>query len=698
MILRSAIILLIGVAGFLLKSYAPTSVDLAKKEELTLQAVVKFLERVHYAPKEIDDRLSEQVYENYLKFMDPAKRYLTQDDVAQLEQFRLGIDDEINAGTFEFLNLSASLISSAIKKCEGYYNERISEEINIHDDAEIVLNADKRGYAENDEGLRDFWRKLIQYEILVKVYNKQKAMTDEDEPKSEADLIEESRADVKKNFDLWFERQNDLRRSDRFEDYLNAITVTYDPHSNYFSPKDKQDFDLSLNGSYEGIGARLQQVGELIKVTEVIAGGPAWKGKELEENDVILMVGQENEEPKDIRGWRTDDAILLIRGKKGTNVTLTVRKSDGSMADISILRDQIVMEEGKARSVLLNLEGDEDKIGLIKLPKFYFEQNGLPGCAEDVSTEIEKLSSEGAKGIILDLRNNGGGSLSEVVEMSGLFFEKGPVVQVKSRDRRPYVLKDEDPGVKYEGPVVVMVNHFSASASEIISAALQDYSRAIIVGSSSTFGKGTVQRFHELDRFVVGNDELKPLGEVKITTQKFYRVNGGSTQLKGVVPDIVLPSTYNYVKVGEKEYDDALAWSEIEAVDHAQAVASVPQVDALTSLSETRVAAHPTFQLVEERAMMMKEQEDDEARYVLDLDAYIQERADQEETSKKYRDMFQPIEDLVVSNLAVDLAKFEEDEKKSASNEDLLKAIKKDVYLEEVLHIIRDWNQSLASR
>ncbi len=699
MILRSAIILLIGVAGFLLKSFAPTPVDLNKKEQLTLQAVVKFLERVHYSPKEVDDRLSEQVYENYLKFMDPAKRYLTQDDVEQLEQFRLGIDDEINAGTFEFLNLSASLISSGIKKCEGYYKERIDEEeINIHDDAEIVLNAEKRGFASNDEELRDFWRKLIQYEIMVKVFNKQEAMTDEDEPKDEAVLIEEARADIKKNFDLWFERQNDLRRSDRFEDYLNAITVAYDPHSNYFSPKDKQDFDLSLNGSYEGIGARLLADGELIKVTEVIAGGPAWKGKELEENDLILMVGQEDDEPKDIRGWRTDDVILLIRGKKGTTVTLTVKKSDGTIADVSIVRDQIVMEEGKARSVLLNLEGDEDKVGLIKLPKFYFEQNGLPGCAEDVSTEIEKLGKEGAIGIILDLRNNGGGSLSEVVEMSGLFFEKGPVVQVKSRDRRPYVLKDEDPSVKYDGPVVVMVNHFSASASEIISAALQDYSRAVIVGSSSTFGKGTVQRFHELDRFVVGNDELKPLGEVKITTQKFYRVNGGSTQLKGVVPDIVLPSTYNYVKVGEKEYDHALAWSEIDAVEHAQGVASVPQVNDLRSLSEARVAAHPTFQLIEERAKMMKEQEEDEARYLLDLDSYISEREEKKETSQKYRDMFKPIESLVVSNLEEDLQKFEDDEKKSASNEDLLKAIKKDVYLEEVLHIIRDWNQSLASR
>ncbi|MBX2815301.1 MAG: carboxy terminal-processing peptidase, partial [Saprospiraceae bacterium] len=633
------------------------------------------------------------IYTNFLKFLDPAKRYLTEEDIAQLEQFRLSVDDEIKASSFEFLNLSATLISSAIQKCESYYRERIEEDFDIYSDAEIVLNADKRGYATNDEAQRDFWRRLLQYEIMTKVNDKIESLAEDEERPGDAEMIEDARKKVKKNFDQWFERLSDLRRSDRFEDYLNAITITFDPHTNYFSPKEKQDFDLSLNGSYEGIGARLLPDGELIRVTEVIAGGPAWKGKQLEENDMIMKVAQDGEEPKDVRGWRVDDVILLIRGKKGTKVILTVKKADGSIADIPIVRDQIVMEEGKAKSLILGLEEQEHEIGYIKLPKFYFEQRGLPGCAEDVETEIEKMANEGVKGIILDLRNNGGGSLAEVVEMSGLFFEKGPVVQVKSRDRRPYVLKDEDPGVKYNGPVVVMVNHFSASASEIISAALQDYDRAIIVGSSSTFGKGTVQRFHELDRFVVGNDELKPLGEVKITTQKFYRVNGGSTQLKGVVPDIVLPSTYNYVKVGEREYDDALAWTEIEAVDHQQSVASVPAIGSLAAKSAERVTEHPTFGLIEERAEMMQEQEQDEMRFVINLDEYQNYLKEKKEKNARYKKMFKPISHLTARNATQDLEAIEGDEKKKANNDDFIKAIKKDVYVEEVLQILADWIQ-----
>ena len=354
--------------------------------------------------------------------------------------------------------------------------------------------------------------------------------------------------------------------------------------------------------SYEGIGARLMPEGELTKVTEVIPGGPAWKQKDLEANDFIIKVAQEGEEAKDVRGWRQDDVIGLIRGKKGTKVILTVRKSDDTQKEITIVRDQVVLEEGRAKSLLIRTEEEGAEVGYIRLPKFYFEQDNKPGCAEDIATEVQKLVGEGAQGIILDLRNNGGGSLSEVVDMSGLFIDEGPIVQVKSRQRKPYVLEDEDPAVQYQGPLIVLVNHFSASASEIIAAALQDYNRAIVVGGSSTFGKGTVQRFHELDRFIVGNNDLKPLGEVKITTQKFYRVNGGSTQLKGVVPDIILPSPYNYIDAGEKDLETPLGWSEIEPVDHNQHVMVLPDRELLAGASKKRVASNPKFQLIEERA------------------------------------------------------------------------------------------------
>jgi carboxyl-terminal processing protease len=445
-----------------------------------------------------------------------------------------------------------------------------------------------------------------------------------------------------------------------------------------------------MNNSYEGIGARLMPEGELTKVTEVIPGGPAWKQKELEANDFIIKVAQEGEEAKDVRGWRQDDVIGLIRGKKGTRVILTVRKTDGSESDIGIVRDQVVLEEGRAKSLLIRTESHGAEVGYIRLPKFYFEADGKPGCAEDIATEIKQLVREGAKGIVLDLRNNGGGSLSEVVNMTGLFIDKGPIVQVKSRERKPYVLEDEDPEVQYQGPLIIMVNHFSASASEIIAAALQDYNRAIIVGSSSTFGKGTVQRFHELDRFIVGNNDLKPLGEVKITTQKFYRVNGGSTQLKGVIPDIILPSPYNYINAGEKDLDTPLAWSEIEPVDHSQRVMVLPDRDLLAKASNDRVADNTKFQLIEERAMLLKEQQEDHMIYPLSLEGYQIEYDRREVQNERFKNMYKTDIPLLVRKVESEVTNEQLDDTGKANNEDFMEGIKNDIYIGEVLNIMRD--------
>lgn len=690
MVLRSSLILMIALLGLFLKSHQVGDSDQAKKEFFTLQAVVKFLDRVHYEPKSLDDELSHQVYDSFLKSIDPAKRFLTQQEIDQLEVYRSKLDDQIASGSFEFFNLAEDLISNAVVRAEQYYNQYIDSELNIHDDVDtLIVNADDRSFAADPQELEDYWHKLMQYETIVKVHGL-KIAADKDEEKSEEELVAEARETISDNFSDWFKRLKSLRRSDRFEDYLNAITGAYDPHSNYFSPREKENFDLNMNNSYEGIGARLMPEGELTKVTEVIPGGPAWKQKELEANDFIIKVAQDGEESKDVRGWRQDDVIDLIRGKKGTKVTLTVRKSDGREVEIGIVRDQVVLEEGRAKSLLIRTEAEGAEIGYIRLPKFYFEADGKPGCAEDIATEIEKLDKEGAKGIVLDLRNNGGGSLSEVVDMSGLFIDKGPIVQVKSRERKPYVLEDEDPAVQYQGPLIIMVNHFSASASEIIAAALQDYNRAIIVGSTSTFGKGTVQRFHQLDRFIVGNNDLKPLGEVKITTQKFYRVNGGSTQLKGVIPDIILPSPYNYIKAGEKDLDTPLAWSEIQPVDHSQHVMVLPDRELLASASAERVSHNEKFKLIEERAKLLKAQRDEHLKYPLSLEAYEHEYERRETENDKFKNMYKTEVPLLVRNLDAEVGHIEEDETRKANNEDFMKDVKSDIYIEEVMHIMKD--------
>lgn len=688
--LRSSLILMIALLGLFLKSHRVSESDQAKKEFFTLQAVVKFMDRVHYEPKSLDDVLSHQVYDSFLKSIDPAKRFLTQGEIDQLVIYRSQLDEQISDGSFEFFDLAETLISQGVVRAEEYYKKYLESDLDIHDIRDtLVADADDRNFCANITELEDYWHKLMQYETIMKVHAL-KVAADKDEQKSEAELIKEAKETISENFSDWFKRLKSLRRSDRFEDYLNAITSAYDPHSNYFSPREKENFDLNMNNSYEGIGARLIPEGELTKVTEVIPGGPAWKQKELEANDFIIKVAQDGEDAKDVRGWRQDDVIDLIRGRKGTKVILTVRKSDGREVEIGIIRDQVVLEEGRAKSLLIRTETEGAEIGYIRLPKFYFEADGKPGCADDIATEIEKLDKEGAQGIILDLRNNGGGSLSEVVDMTGLFIDKGPIVQVKSRERKPYVLEDEDPAVQYQGPLIVMVNHFSASASEIIAAALQDYNRAIIVGSTSTFGKGTVQRFHQLDRFIVGNNDLKPLGEVKITTQKFYRVNGGSTQLKGVIPDIILPSPYNYIKAGEKELETPLAWSEIEPVDHNQHVMVLPDRDLLASASHERVSHNPKFQLIEERAKLLKEQRDEHTKFPLSLETYEAEYQKREKENEKFKNMYKTDEPLLVRNLEAEVEHIESDESRKANNEDFMKDVKSDIYIDEVLRIMKD--------
>ncbi|MEL6926775.1 MAG: carboxy terminal-processing peptidase, partial [Bacteroidota bacterium] len=325
-------------------------------------------------------------------------------------------------------------------------------------------------------------------------------------------------------------------------------------------------------------------------------------------------------EPVDVTGMQVTDVVKYIRGKKGTTVNLHVKKVDGSTTIIPIVRDIVIIDESYAKSLIIDDPNGAGKIGYIKLPRFYadFNRRGGRSCATDVAKELEKLKSHKVDGVVLDLRNNGGGSLRDVVQMSGLFIEEGPIVQVKARESSADVLEDTDPSVQYDGPLVVMVNSFSASASEILAAALQDYGRAVIVGSNSTFGKGTVQRFFDLDRAIRGNAEVKPLGEVKVTIQKFYRINGGSNQLKGVIPDIVLPDRYHYLKLGEKENEYAMQWSSIEPVDYSQSVTSLDNMDKIKAASQTRVENDPTFGLILESAKRLKEQRDD-TDYTLNL-------------------------------------------------------------------------------
>ncbi|MEL6867554.1 MAG: carboxy terminal-processing peptidase [Bacteroidota bacterium] len=682
-----AIALLVGAA------YYPLG-DTSEKETILMHTILGGLNQLHYDPKSIDDELSDQVYDLYLDRIDGGRRWLTERDVKQLAKHRLLLDDEANAGSYVFFDQSVEVLKTALDKTQEYYQQILAKPFDFTKDEKVELDGEKKPFAKNDKQLYEYWRKALKYETLQRLTNKleeQKEKEDE-EQKDFTTLEKEAREAVLETFDDWYKRLEKRRRSDYLSNYLNAFTNVFDPHSGYYQPKDKENFDIGMSGTLEGIGARLQTDGDYTKIVSIVAGGPAWKGKELEENDLIMRVSQEGEEEgTDVTGFLLDDVVKLIRGKKGTKVRLTVKKVDGSVEDITITRDVVILEEGYAKSVILDFPGKATNIGYIKLPRFYadFNRRGGSSCAKDIAKELEKLQDENVNGVILDLRNNGGGSLRDVVTMSGLFIEKGPIVQVKSRSRRPEVLEDEDSRVQYGGPLIVMVNSFSASASEILAAALQDYGRAVIVGSKSTFGKGTVQRFFDLDQAIRGNESIKPLGEVKMTIQKFYRVDGGSTQLRGVRPDIVLPDRYHFFDIGEQENEYPIEWTEIAPVMYSQNVVDIENLDKVKAASEERISKNETFQKVLQNARRLKELSD-QTMYTLNFEAYNADKEQREEEAEAFEDMFKVIEGLEVRNLQADRSTIEENESKKAQNDEWIEAIQKDIYIDEVLAVMGD--------
>jgi len=735
-------------SSILLWGFYPNG-DYKDKEGLILDAVMNYLDALHFSPVDLDDSFSEQVFEKYLEAVDPSKRFLLQSEVDQLSIYKDQIDDQMKMKSFEFFEASIEIIESSRERAKRIYEEIISSDLAKIDESSVETNREKRLYSQSEAQLKDLWEQLIKHDFnnrlkskiedqenaaeaeeesaeiemeqgdgeKIYVENIRKKLSDkntkkdakeegkEEKPELTRTEMEEAVTEkIAETYEDWFERMGKDKRSDRFETYVNTITHLFDPHSDFYNPKEKQDFDIRMGGKLEGIGARLQTADDYTKVTSIIPGGPAWKGKQLEVDDLITAVTQKDGEPVDITGMRIDDVVSKIRGKKGTVVILTVKKVDGTTAHIEIERDEVIIDEGFARSLTLDIPDVVENVGYIKLPKFYssFEKKDGNSCSKDVAAEIEKLNELNVNGIILDLRNNGGGSLQDVVDMSGLFIEDGPIVQVKPRNKPAYVYDDKDASVLYDGPLIVMVNQFSASASEILAAALQDYERAVIVGSNSTFGKGTVQRFVDLDRAVSNNADLKPLGNLKITMQKFFRVNGGSTQLKGVTPDIIFPNNYHFIETGEKDYDGAMAWTEIEPVAYSQNTYKIPSIDVLKTKSEGRMAGKDDFKMVLENAKRLKANRD-ESSYPLDFNAYTQYVDQRNDEAEKFEGLFdRKLESLKISNLAVDTEYIASDESRTARNEDWIEGVSKDFYLEETMHILKDMievnSQSLTKK
>ncbi len=688
-----SIVLLVTIGILSFKPGVPTAI--LDKEIVIMNAVVKFLTQYHFRPKAIDSQNSQKAYKMYLERLDGAKRFFTQQDIEVLDFYKDRIGDQIAKNRFDFFELSLNLLEKGIEKPKAYYKDILSQSFDFDIDEQFQSNFEERDYPQDDAAQRDFWRKMLKYETLSRMYAKWDAQSKEDfegSKKSLDSLQYDARKKVMESYDQYFDRLSKIRRSDRFGSYINSITNIFDPHTDYYSPKAKEDFDINMSGRLEGIGARLTFEKNMTKVSSIVPGGPAWKQGDLKVDDFIIKVKQEDEEEGvDVVGWRLDDVVQLIRGDKGTLVTLTVKGVDAQERLITITRDEVILDEGNAKAVILTRDGDAAKYGYIYLPRFYadFERRDGRSCARDIKKALEKLQAEAVDGIILDLRNNGGGSLRDVVEMSGLFIHEGPIVQVKSRKGKARILRDVNESVSYDGPLIVMVNGYSASASEILAAALQDYKRAIIVGSN-TFGKGTVQRFFDLDRIISDNSEYKPLGEVKLTTQKFYRINGGSTQLKGVKPDIELPDNFAFIKTGEKRYDYPMEWSHIDPIPYEQNVYQIRELDRIVSSSKERLAHHKQFALIKEYANYLKAQ-DDQSVVPLSFEGYQHDRQSQKEERSKFDDiMAEPIASLHISPLKADQSAIESDESKKARYDEWVKGLQKDVYLEESILILKD--------
>ncbi len=685
------------LAAFLFTSFAPNnrSDEYPNRESLLMDVLLQNLFYYHYTAVDINNDFSARVYDTYLERIDNTKRIFIQEDMDQFAKYRLSLDDFAKERTFEFFDEIQAVRAKRLEQVREYYKEILSAPFDFTQDEIFETDTEKLAYVSSEAELKERWRKLLKYRVMIALktkldrQNDPKASEDpEFEVKSEEALEQESRETVIKEMERFFSTLDKQDRDDNIDEYFGVFASVIEPHTGYFPPLEKENFDIQMSGKLEGIGAQLIDKDGYVKVTRIVPGSASWKQGELEVNDLIIKVGQGANEPVDVVDMKLDDVLPMIRGQKGTEVRLTVKKTDGTIKLITIIRDEVVLEESYAKSAILSAEGSKSKIGLIDLRSFYADFENPKGrrCSRDVKAEVQKLMAEKVSGIIIDLRYNGGGSLSDAVDMTGLFIEEGPVVQVKAREGAASTLDDQDSGVLYDGPLVILVNSFSASASEILAAALQDYGRAIIVGEApSTFGKGTVQRFFELDAMVPEEyRDLGELGSVKITTQKFFRVNGGSTQLKGVTPDIILPGVYSYLETGEKEEDFPMPWTEIKPTSYT---AGTMKLDKIKANSQKRVENNPTFKMIDEEAKWF-EQLQDETEISLNLEKYSADQAATDAKSEEFKAIENDIEGLTIDLLKADAKELKEGDVRLESMKTWHEALKKDVYVMEAIRII----------
>jgi carboxyl-terminal processing protease len=738
------ILVLVLLLAFASCSFTTKTFDDPDKDKLLIQVITYVLQRGHFDPKEINDDFSAAVYADYLDQLDPLKRYFYKSDIDEFEKFKFQLDDQLKEYDIAFFNITYDRLMQRVEESKSIYKEVLEKPFDYTLDEDFNSDYESIEYVKTKKQMKDRWRQQLKFSNMVNYddlmveqmsiengnslnhndelvetlismdslitddqqkklsklsnSNIDKFKSEENTKKEKKTLVQiekEAREETLKSIDLYYNDYiDDLERKDWFSMYVNAIVEEFDPHTNYFAPEDKENFNQQMSGKLEGIGARLSKRMDNTKIVDLISGGPAWRGNELEVGDIILKVRQEKElEPVNIVGMRLDDAIKLIKGPKGTVVVLTIKKVDGTIEDISITRDVVEIEETYAKSSMVIK--DDRRFGVINLPKFYvdFEDYKSRNAASDIKLEIERLKEEGMEGLVLDLRNNGGGSLPVVVDIAGMFIKEGPVVQVRATGEPKEVLKDKDKSIVWDGPLVIMVNELSASASEILAAAMQDYKRAIIIGSKQTYGKGTVQNFLDLNN-MVRNNKNGDLGALKLTTQKFYRINGGSTQLEGVKSDVVVLDRYSFIDIGEKDQKNPLPWDKIEAVDYTF-------WDGYFDYSETiqkstkRMDNNEQLKLIGENAKWIKTRMDENI-HSLNYTKYKAQLDLNEEDAKRFDKISEYQTNLTFVSLPYEEEMFKTDTILKEKRDRWHKSLSQDVYVEEAINVLEDLKMTYA--
>lgn len=682
-------------------SFTTKKFDNPEKDKLLIDLITYVLEKGHYSPKDMDDAFSRNIYKNFIDDVDPLKRYFLNSDIEEFKKYETAIDDQIKIKDVTFFKLVYTRLTERINQIEKIYPRILELPFNYSIDEELNVDYDKITYPNNIKALENRWRKQLKFTTISNYYDlieengtnlNEKSTEGKSEnfenPKSLSEIEIEARENTKSSMSEYFDFVNDLESKDYFGIFLNTIVEEFDPHTNYFAPSDRDRFELQMSGKLEGIGARLQKKNDYIKIVEVISGGPAWRGEHVEVGDMIMKVRQESEkEAVSIIGMRLDDAVKLIKGPKGTKVILTIKRVDGSIEEEIIIRDVVEIEETYAKSALIKKE--DKNYGLIDLRQFYFDMQNYKerNAASDVKKEIIRLKKQGMEGLIIDLRGNGGGSLRTAVDMAGLFIKEGPIVQVASSGSKKEVLNDNDDEIVWNGPLVILVNELSASASEILAAAMQDYKRAIVVGSKQSYGKGTVQNLLDLNQWL-RNNEMGDMGSLKLTTQKFYRVNGGSTQLEGVKSDVVMADRYSYIDIGEKDYDNPLPYDKIEPANYEVWNGNI-DFEKTISRSIERITKSQQLKLIDENAQWIKNRRD-VTTVNLNYESYKKDIESRIDETKKFDSIDNYDNKLIYESLPFEIELMKQDSTLFEKRKRWHKSLGNDIYIEECINILKD--------